>query len=103
MKNPLLTIAANSHYWLTFEACNTAQWDRATEWLKQAGFSKIGTPVWGMDEAIFPSFVKQDVTVEAGADHWSGNYLLAVCDNGDQVILNLAKYVSAEDRRASAC
>lgn len=100
MTTPLLTLAANGHNWLTFEAYDTAQWFSAVEWLKRHRFAEAGKPVFGGDEAILPSFVREGVCIAAGFDNWSGNYLLAQCHEGDQVILQIASRVSAEDRRA---
>jgi hypothetical protein len=100
MTTPLLTLAANGHNFLTFEAYDTAQWLSAVEWLKRNRFAEADDPVFGADEAILPSFVRGTVSIAAGFDNWSGNYLLAQCHEGDQVILEIAARVSAEDRRA---
>lgn len=102
MNEPLLMTAANGHNWITFEAYDTPQWHKAIEWLKREGFAESGAPVLGLDEGILPSYVKQDVAIAAGFDNWSGNYLLAECSKGDQVILSVANYVSANDRRSPA-
>lgn len=100
MTKALLTTAANGHNFLTFEDYETPQWRLAIEWLKGAGFSESGTSIVTLDEGIFPSFVRNSVTIAAGFDNWSGNYLLANCEIGDQIILALANYVSVDDRRA---
>ncbi len=102
MTAPLLNTAANGHNWLAFEALNTPKWNVALEWLKRDGFVESGSIIRGIDEGILPSFVKQGVTVAAGFDNWSGNYLLAQCQGGDRVILELAKHVAAQDRRSTA-
>lgn len=99
MTEPLLLTAANGHNWITFEDYETPQWHQAVEWLLCEGFTESGAPVIGFDEGILPSYVKQGVTIAAGFDNWSGNYLLAQCDKGDQVILKVANIVSANDRR----
>lgn len=101
MIEPLLLTAANGHYWITFEVYDTPQWFMAIEWLWREGFIKSGTPVLGLDNGILPSYVKQDVAIAAGFDNWSGNYLLANCDKGDQVILSVADHISANDRRTA--
>jgi hypothetical protein len=100
MVTPLLTLAANGHNFLTFEAYETFEWLSAVQWLKKNQFSEAGQPVFGADEAILPSFVRGSISIAAGFDNWSGNYLLAQCDEGDQIILEVAARVSAEDRRA---
>lgn len=102
MTEPLLLIAANGHNWITFEDYDTPQWRLATEWLRREGFTESGAPIIGLDEGILPSYVKQGVVIAAGFDNWSGNYLLAECDKGDQVILKVANHVSANDRRTAA-
>ena len=99
MTVPLLLTASNGRNWLTFEAYDTHQWRKAIEWLRHERFLESGAPVVGADEGILPSFVRQNVTIAAGFDNWSGNYLLAECDEGDRVILDLANYVAAQDRR----
>jgi hypothetical protein len=66
------------------------------------GFAESGGPVSGLDEGILPSFVRRSVTIAAGFDNWSGNYLLGECDESDQIILGLANHVYAVDRRSAA-
>lgn len=101
MTEPLLTTAANGHNFLTFEDYDTPQWRLAIEWLKREGFSESGTSVLGLDEGILPSLSRRGVVIAAGFDNWSGNYLLAECEMGDQVISSVANHVSAKDRRAT--
>ena len=93
MTEPRLSTAANGHWWITFEADDTPQWFMSIEWLGREGFIQSGTPVLGFDEGILPSYVKHGVTIAAGFDNWSGNYLLAECEQGDQVILRVAHHV----------
>lgn len=102
MAAPLLTHAANGRNWLTFEVSDAAKWRMAREWLTRAGFVETGDAVLGLDEGILPSLVRGDVTVAAGFDHWSGSYLLAQCDKGDQVVADLAAHVAAKDCRRPA-
>ncbi|WP_316674885.1 hypothetical protein [uncultured Tolumonas sp.] len=99
MTTALLTIAANGHNFLTFEDYETNQWRLALEWLKGSGFSESRTSIVTIDEGILPSFVRNSVTIAAGFDNWSGNYLLANCEIGDQIIIALARHVSADDHR----
>lgn len=99
MTEPLLLIAANGHNWITFEDYETPQWCLAIEWLRCEGFFESGVPIIRFDEGILSSYIKQGVTIAAGFDNWSGNYLLAECDKGDQVILKVANHVAANDRR----
>jgi len=99
MAEPLLMTAANGHNEITFEDYETVKWYSAVEWLKHEGFAECGDKVLELDEEILPSFVKQGVTIAAGFDNWSGNYLLAECDMGDEVILKIANYIAAVDRR----
>lgn len=101
MTEPLLLTAANGHNLITFEAYDTPQWYMATEWLMQQGFTESGSHVLGLDEGVLPSYVKQGMSIAAGFDNWSGNYLLAECDKGDQVLLKVANRVSANDRRSA--
>ncbi len=65
------------------------------------GFTEAGKQVVWLDEGILPSYVKQGITIAAGFDNWVGNYLLAECDRGDQVILKLAIHTSSTERRAA--
>jgi len=102
MTEPLLLSAANGRNEITFEAYDTPQWHSAIEWLRREGFTESGVPVVGLDGEILPSYARQGVTIAAGFDIWSGNYLLAECDNGDEVILKVANHVSANDRRSVA-
>lgn len=102
MNEPLLLTAANGYNWITFEAYDTPHWHKAIEWLIREGFTESGAPVRGLEEGIFPSYVKQGVVIATGFDNWSGNYLLAECAKGGQVILNVATYVLANDRRSAA-
>lgn len=102
MTQPRLQTAANGHNWITFEAYDTPQWFQAIEWLKREGFTESGTPVIGLDEGVLPSYIKQGVTIAAGFDNWSGNDLLAECNEGDEVLLKVAAYVSARDCRSVA-
>jgi hypothetical protein len=102
MAAPLLSTAANGHNWLIFDAHDSPQWHTAVSWLKRECFVESGTSITAPDERIFPSFVRRSVAIAAGCDNWSGNYLLAQCGEGDQVLLALAGQVAAQDRRSVA-
>ncbi|SMC29333.1 hypothetical protein SAMN02745857_03772 [Andreprevotia lacus DSM 23236] len=95
----LLTTTANGHNFLTFEGRNTGKWREARDWLLREGFVESGRNVIGVDEGVFPSFIKQEISIAAGFDHWSGDYLLATCTMGDNIIVSLANYLAAQDRR----
>lgn len=101
MAAPALLIAANGHKWMTFEDYDTPQWRLAIEWLMREGFTEAGKQVVWLDEGILPSYVKQGITIAAGFDNWVGNYLLAECDRGDEVILKLSIHTSSTDRSAA--
>ena len=107
METPLLLTAANGHNFLTFEAYDTPQWHAAVEWLTARGFSTRpilvgGTPIIGLDEGILPSYVRGEISIAAGWDNWSGNYLLAENEQADSVLAELASHVAAKDRRSAA-
>lgn len=101
MTTPLLSTAANGHLWITFEDRDTPQWRSAIAWLRREGFAESGDSVTGLDEGILPSYARQGVAIAVGFDSWSGDYLLAECGEGDEVILQVASHVSADDRRAA--
>lgn len=102
MTVPVLTVAANGHYFLTFGEYDTPQWQSARQWLARQQFTESGELIVSFGEMILPSLVKDKVSITAGADSWSGNYLLAECSTGDRIILDLAAYVAAKDRRSVA-
>jgi hypothetical protein len=107
MEIPLLLTAANGRNFLTFEAYDTPQWFAAVDWLTDQRFERTSQAagvqsVLGLDEGIMPSFVREEITILAGWDNWSGNYLLAECENGDKVLATLANHVAAEGRRPAA-
>ena len=79
MTEPLLTVAANGHLFLTFEEFETPQWQEALTWLANQAFQQTGDTVKGLDEALLPSFVRHTVSIAAGYDNWAGSYLLAEC------------------------
>ena len=102
MTEPLLTVAANGHLFLTFEEFETPQWQEALTWLANQAFQQTGDTVKGLDEALLPSFVRHSVSIAAGYDNWAGSYLLAECLQGDAVLVDLARHVGAQDRRPVA-
>lgn len=102
MTAPTLITAANGHNWLVFDALNTPEWRVARDWLSREGFIESGAAIRGLDEAILPSLVRRGVALAAGFDNWSGYYLLAECNEGDQVLLQLANHVAAKDCRSVA-
>ena len=102
MTEPLLTVAANGHLFLTFEEFETPQWQEALAWLANQAFQQTGDTVKGLDEALLPSFVRDTVSIAAGYDNWAGSYLLAECLQGDAVLVDLARHVGAQDRRPVA-
>ncbi|WP_338520047.1 hypothetical protein [Alteromonas gracilis] len=90
MKQPKMLVAANDHVVINFEEFDSKLWSDAVKHLEiHLGFSRCGERVAGLDEGILPSFVNGKVSIEAGWDNWSGNYLLSTCGAGDKVLSNL--------------
>ncbi|PJK08215.1 hypothetical protein CO614_11365 [Lysobacteraceae bacterium NML120232] len=90
----VLSIAANGHHWLTFKD-ELSSWEAACQWLCEQRFQKSGDIITGLDEAILPAFVREQVSLASGHDHWSGHYLLAQCTDGDMILAALARYLGA--------
>jgi hypothetical protein len=53
------------------------------------GFQRVGAAVVGLDEKIYPSFKRSDLTIATGWDIWSGHYLLSECATGDEFLRTL--------------
>lgn len=87
MNKPRLHTAANGHAAIDFEDYDSPKWFEAVFLLEsEQDFKRAGETVIGMDEGILPSFVKGEISIEAGWDNWSGNYLLSKSHDGDEVI-----------------
>ena len=87
MKRPVIYTAANGHLSIDFEDYDSPVWFKAVSILeKDLGFIRQGEVVIGMDEGILPSLVKDDVSISAGWDNWSGNYLLSESREGDELL-----------------
>ena len=79
--------AANGHLMIEFGEYDSSQWFLAVNILQnELNFTREGQAVMGMDEGIMPSFVKGDITIDAGWDNWSGNYLLSESFEGDELL-----------------
>ena len=59
--------------------------------IDELGFEREGEAVLGMDEGILSSFVKGGLTIAAGWDNWSGNYLLSESQAADEVLKQIIK------------
>jgi len=87
MNKPRLHTAANGHAAIDFEEYDSPEWFEAVFLLEsEQGFQRTGEAVMCMDEGIMPSFVKGEISIEAGWNNWSGNYLLSASKGGDEVI-----------------
>lgn len=87
MNKPRLHTTANGHAAIDFEEYDSPEWFQAVFLLEsEQDFKRAGEAVTGLDEGILPSFVKGDISIEAGWNNWSGNYLLSESNHGDEVI-----------------
>jgi hypothetical protein len=87
MNKPRLHTAANGHAAIDFEEYDSPEWFEAVFLLEsEQGFQRTGEAVMVMDEGVMPSFVKGEISIEAGWNNWSGNYLLSASKDGDEVI-----------------
>lgn len=90
MKSPRIHKAANGHASIDFEEYDSPAWFKAVSILEnEMGFIREGGEVMGMDEGIMPSFVKNDISISAGWNNWSGNYLLSESNKADEVLTKL--------------
>lgn len=85
--NARLTVSWSGHLAIEFGDLSDADWQAlrhriVDEW----GFQYVGAMVIGLDEHIFPSFERTDLTLCTGWDIWSGHYLLARCETGDECL-----------------
>lgn len=88
--NPSLSIAANGHVTLDFGDYDSVAYQQACAKLEnELGFSRQGDSVAGLDEGISPSFLRAKLEISAGWDNWSGSYLLANSDEGDEILRRL--------------
>lgn len=78
-----LSTAANGHLTLDFDDSPEELWEVALKRLKAEGYRETSEPVLGPGQSLFPSYVRWSVLLMAGWDEWSGNYLMATCDEGD--------------------
>jgi hypothetical protein len=84
-----LHTAANGHLALEFDDSPDTLWEAALERLSAEAFRETGEPVLGPGQSIFPSYVRWSVLLLSGWDEWSGNYLLATCEDGDTFLEQL--------------
>lgn len=81
-----LEVAANGRT-LATRPDGTALWNAWLKaWLRFQGFRRDGVEVVGSDEAIAPDYVRGDLRLNAGWDRWSGFYLMAVDEAGDDFL-----------------
>jgi hypothetical protein len=82
-----LSLAANGHLQLTMSPLSAA----CLRWKLSLihGFRREGRPAHGLDETIYPDFVRGDLRLMAGWDIWSGYYLLSSSEAGDELLRNL--------------
>ncbi len=95
MQKLKIHIAANGHASIDFDEYDSPAWFKAVSILEEEmGFMREGEAVAGMDEGIMPSFVKNDISISAGWDNWSGNYLLSESNEADKVLTKLISQLS---------
>jgi hypothetical protein len=83
-----LSLAANGYLQLTMSPLSAACW----RWKLALthGSKREGRPTHGLDEAIYPDFVRGDLRLMAGWDIWSDHYLLSSSEAGDEFLRALA-------------
>jgi len=75
---------------IAFEEDGSSAWLDACAILeKRYGFARIGKAAIGAGQGIHPDFCLGRIQISAGWDNWSGDYLLANCREGDQIIQEL--------------
>ncbi|VXB61011.1 hypothetical protein [Massilia sp. 9I] len=85
--NPSLSIAANGHVTLEFGDYDSVAYQQVCGKLEnELGFSRQGDTVAGLDEGISPSFLRAELEISSGWDNWSGSYLLANSNAGDEIL-----------------
>ncbi|KPH91300.1 hypothetical protein AMS58_21080 [Pseudoalteromonas porphyrae] len=95
MKSLKIHKAANGHASIDFDEYDSPAWFKIVSILEdEMGFIREGDAAMGMDEGIMPSFVKNDITISAGWDNWSGNYLLSESKEADEVLAKLISQLS---------
>jgi hypothetical protein len=98
MQRPFLTLAANGHLFLTFEEyASSLMRDISLHLERELGFKRTGPTVAGVDEGISQDFVKDGITISAGWDNWSGEYLLSTSDEGDALLMKLFAAITGEN------
>ena len=84
-----LQTAANGHLALEFDDSPEELWEAALERIKAEAFHETGESVLGPGQSIFPCYVRWSILLMSGWDEWSGNYLLATCEDGDAFLEKL--------------
>ena len=88
--NPTISIAASGHVTIDFGAYDSELYQRACATLEVAlGFVRQGKTVFGLEQGVEPSFLRDEVEISTGWDNWSGRYLLANSDPGDAILRHL--------------
>lgn len=82
-----LYVASNGHLVIDLPDSSGADWEALeNKIIDRWGFQRIGTTMVGLDEQIYPSLKRSDLTLAAGWDIWSGHYLLSECVSGDEFL-----------------
>ncbi|MBF6023435.1 hypothetical protein [Lysobacter niastensis] len=95
---PSLHTAANGHLTLEFGTYDSALWSAISNYLEiDLGFSRTGqVVVAGTGEGVRQGFQQGELTLDAGWDNWSGDYLLSNSAEGDDLLRRLLDVVQAE-------
>lgn len=82
-----LHTAANGHLSLEFSTYGSTLWHAVSDYLESdLGFARSGRVVAGFDEGIHQTFERENISIYAGWDNWSGDYLLANSQAGDEML-----------------
>ncbi len=96
MNKPNLHKAANGHLTIDFEEYNSPKWSKAISILEiELGYDRKGETIAGLDEGIMPPFVKGSISITAGWDNWSGNYLLSESKETVEILQSLYRKIMA--------
>ena len=93
-----LHTAANGHLSLEFGSYDSELWRTVARHLEtELGFHRKGEVVAGFDEGIRQSFECEGVSISAGWDNWSGDYLLANSSEGDELLSKMYRRFQPND------
>ncbi|KJZ64163.1 hypothetical protein [Pseudomonas fluorescens] len=98
--NATLQASSNGHLTIDFGDLPETDWETLENKLIEVwGFRRVGSVVIGLDEKIYPSFQRSDLTLATGWDIWSGHYVLSECAAGDGFLRKL--FNELHDRETS--